>query len=306
MATIFRYPSKRLDDHTDYVKITCYEYVPPGVGELSSGNFNIPTSDTNYEYRTIGNREVRGYVLLPIPQKLPLNSQSVSWTEGNINGLSATALGSITEVLNDKSLVDALPKGIMGFINKATNAIQTGKGQATVQQFAASEALKQLTGQDLFGEVLRRQGGVVFNENIELLFGGVNLRGPFDLTFDLAPRGVDEKIKIKDMIFFLKQEMSAKKGSRDGGAGGLFLSAPSVFKVEYMSGNKEHPFLNRYKICALQNLSLDFTGSNTYSTYSDGTPVHMILNLQFQELTPIYSEDYNRVQNPEANLGVAY
>ena len=105
------------------------------------------------------------------------------------------------------------------------------------------------------------------------------------------------------MALFLKKEMSPRKGTQSGAAGGLFLTAPSVFKVQYMSGGKPHPYLNKFKICALQGLALNFTGSNTYATYSDGTPVHMQLSLQFQELTPIYAEDYD---STEGQTGVGY
>jgi len=308
MATIYRYPLKRmsLEDSTDYVKINCYKYEPPGVGALNSDNFSIPTSDTNYDYRTIGTRDLIGTILLPIPQNIPNNSQSTDWSSGQLNALTASAVGSALNVIKSPDFVKQLPKEVMGFINKVTGALQTGTGQSALEQFFASKSIEALTGQDVFGQVLKRQGGVVFNENIELLFNGVDLRAPFELSFDLAPRSVEEQREIKNIVVFLKREMSARKGTNSGEAGGIFLTAPSVFKVEYMSGKKEHPFLNRYKICALTNLSLNFTGSNTYSTYSDGTPVHMIFSLQFQELTPIYAEDYVLENNPEANLGVAY
>jgi hypothetical protein len=39
-------------------------------------------------------------------------------------------------------------------------------------------------------------------------------------------------------------------------------------------------------------MGVNYTGSGTYATYSDATPVHMIMTLAFQELTPIYNEDY--------------
>jgi hypothetical protein len=39
-------------------------------------------------------------------------------------------------------------------------------------------------------------------------------------------------------------------------------------------------------------MSVNYTGSGTYATYSDATPVHMVMTLTFQELTPIYREDY--------------
>ena len=74
---------------------------------------------------------------------------------------------------------------------------------------------------------------------------------------------------------------------------GVFLKSPKVFKLEYMSGADTHPFLNRFKIMALTGMAVNYTGSNTYATYDDGTPVHMQLTLGFSELTAIYSGDYD-------------
>ena len=45
---------------------------------------------------------------------------------------------------------------------------------------------------------------------------------------------------------------------------------------------------------ALVNMSVNYTGSGTYATYSDATPVHMKLSLSFQELNPVYAEDYDK------------
>ena len=53
--------------------------------------------------------------------------------------------------------------------------------------------------------------------------------------------------------------------------------------------------LNRFKTCALTNMSVNYTGSGTYATYDDGTPVHMKLDLSFKELNPIYREDHEAV-----------
>ena len=85
---------------------------------------------------------------------------------------------------------------------------------------------------------------------------------------------------------------AGKKGRAGGGAAELLLKAPEVFRIEYMSGGRRHPYLNRFKICALMNITVNYTGSGTYATYSDATPVHMTMTLTFQELTPIYAEDY--------------
>ena len=298
---VFRYPLGLIDQSTDYVKIDAYKYEPPGVGQLSPDNFTIPTSDRNYQ--SLSGKTVRGTLLLPMPQSLPVNSQSAQWGSGGLSGLAAAGIGVGQETI--KGGFEGLTKGVAAFITKATSAAQTGLGQKTIQNFFAVQAYQQLLGQNqgLFGELLARETGAVINENIELLFRGVTLREGFSLAFDLAPRDDNEARIIREMVYFLKAEMSAKKGTASGAAGGLFLTAPSVFKVQYMSGGKPHPYLNRFKICALQSLALNFTGSNTYATYSDGTPVHMNLTLSFQELTPIYFEDYG---SAEGQTGVGY
>jgi len=301
MAPIYRYPLKRLENNTDYVRIDAYEYLPPGIGELGPTNFTIPTSDTNYQ--TLNKSHFIGSVILPIPQSLPTNSQSAAWGEGKLSGLDAAGIGVGKDAIEGG--FEGLTKGVAAFITKATSAAQTGLGQKSLQNFFAVQAYQQLLGQNpnLFADLLARETGAVINENVELLFRGVNLRESFPLAFDLAPRDADEAKRIKEMVYFLKKEMSPKKGTTAGNAGGLFLTAPSVFKVQYMSGQNPHPYLNRYKICALQGLGLNFTASNTYTTYSDGTPVHMQLTLQFQELTPIYNEDYD---SAEGKTGVGY
>ena len=60
-----------------------------------------------------------------------------------------------------------------------------------------------------------------------------------------------------------------------------------------MKGGKKHPVLNSFLPMALVDLQVNYTGSNTYSTFWDGTPTHMQMSLAFKELNPIYSEDYD-------------
>jgi hypothetical protein len=59
-----------------------------------------------------------------------------------------------------------------------------------------------------------------------------------------------------------------------------------------MSGGNPHPFLHSFKPCALTSMSVNYNGSNQYATYADATPIHMQVTLSFQELSPIYKEDY--------------
>jgi hypothetical protein len=97
---------------------------------------------------------------------------------------------------------------------------------------------------------------------------------------------------VKEIIRVFKQSMAPKTGSNTDGAG-LFIKAPNIFLLKYKSGSQDHPYLNKFKPCALTSMGMNYTGSGSYSTYADKTPVHMKLSLSFTELNPIYNEDYN-------------
>ena len=131
---------------------------------------------------------------------------------------------------------------------------------------------------------------MILNSNLELLFSGVTLRTfPFSINF--SPRSEAEANEVLSIIKALKSSMAAKKNASQG-QGGIFLRAPDVFQLRYMHKGSDHPFLNRIKDCALTAMTVNYTNSGTYATYSDGQPVSIRMNLTFKELNPIYFEDY--------------
>ena len=289
----FRYPLKNIDKSDDFLKIQSFEYVPPGLNLGDNGSFAQRSSDDVVESGGYGPKKIRGTVILPIPENIQ-DSNQVSWGGGEMNPLQTATLGISMGVIKagEEGPVKALVDSIANIFNKGSSALQTAVGQNAVQTFFATEAAKSLTGIGDFQQNLSRQTGSVFNSNIELLFSGVSLRAGFSFDFNMIPRSKKEADQIKDIIRFFKSEMAAKKGAETAAAAGLFIKSPSVFKLQYMSGGKSHPFLNQFKICALTNMTVNYTGSGTYATYSDATPVHMVMTLGFQELTPIYNEDY--------------
>jgi hypothetical protein len=83
-------------------------------------------------------------------------------------------------------------------------------------------------------------------------------------------------------------------------AGQLFLAEPRTFKIRYVNGDSaggedNHQGLNRIKRCALQACNVEYTPAGTYSRFNDtaGTMTQYKIGLQFQEIQPIYSEDYD-------------
>ena len=239
-----------------------------------------------------------------MPQTLPDNSQSAMWGKNEMGPLEIAAAGAAVAALNSSDPAKSIADSIQNAGKKLTDAGQTGIGQGALVAGFAGLVVKGAIGQGGdAGTYLSRSGGITFNQNVELLFTGVDLRTAFAFNFDMVPRSAAETKAIKDIIKLLKRAMSPSRGNTGAGQG-LFLTAPRVFNVLYKSGSKDHPFLNKFKTCALQSMSVNFTPDGTYTTYADATPVHIQMTLQVQELTPIFRDDYGEDLN--AITGVGY
>jgi hypothetical protein len=157
-------------------------------------------------------------------------------------------------------------------------------------------------------DILPRVSAQILNPNLELLFQGPQLR-PFNFTFNLIAYDKEESDIIKKIIKFFKQNMAVQKTENY-----LFLRAPHVFEIRYMSkgknGEQDHQSINlitgdstkteNAKACALLNCSVDYTPLGSYMTFQDEekSMVQYTLNLQFQEITPVYDEDYTSPEHP--------
>ena len=285
-ALNLRYPFKNIDQSDDYLKIDVLNYIPPGINSNFSQSFAQYSSDT----AGYGDSQILGSVILPIPEDIS-DANQTDWKAGTMNVGRATAVGGALKTITSESLIDGVGSVVTDIFNAVKNASQTSVGQQAIQAGFAAKFAENIIGTEVSG-VLPRLTGAVLNENTELLFNGVVLRPAFQFRFDMVPRSESESSQIKEIIRLFKSEMAGKKGLETGAAAGLFLKSPSVFRLKYMSGGQPHPYLNTFKICALTGTTVNYTASGTYATYSDATPVHMNMTLQFQELTPIYHEDY--------------
>ena len=237
------------------------------------------------------------YITLPIPQDIN-DSNVVTWGDDNMNIFQIAAVDAAAGVLGDtkqsfESAKAVLDAGIGRQIGSAlTNEDGTGTDTArAITRAIAGKAIDQLGANIRPNSVLGRSTGMILNSNLELLFSGVTLRTfPFSINF--SPRNEAESEMVISIIKALKSSMAAKKNASQG-QGGIFLRAPDVFQLSYIDSKGDpHPFLNRFKDCALTAMTVNYTNSGTYATYSDSTPVSIRMNLTFKELNPIYFEDY--------------
>jgi len=282
----FRYPMARLESDSDYLQIQVLEYQPPGFETTQQQPLRLRSSSEAIQK----NKEtILGNIFLPIPETVT-DSNGVTWGENSLNGLAAAGLGIAMGGITADSVGKAM--NTMGEkTGTAINSLVSDKGSiSAINSIFASAAVNALGGSVEPGDILSRQSGAVLNPNMELLFGGVQLR-TFSFDFDFAPRDREESEVIKKIIRSFKISMNAKQQS-EGEGNGLFIKAPDVFQLTYKTGSDDHLFLHRFKPMAMLNMAVNYTGAGTYATYDNTSPVHMKLNLTFQELNPIYSEDY--------------
>ena len=320
---VLRYTLEAMTEHTDYLQIDIERYVPIGSNYVNApGDDNRYVTGNNFTNRA-GRRSAQGLstkplvndgtILLPIPSNLQ-DTNNVKYDASSLNGLQAVGASAVTELVGDFSprmgeLFDGAKRGqlmtdfMAAGMNKMKDVV-SGVGNPGValeffnQQLAAS-AISLFGSQVTANQLFQRANGELINPHMELLFGGPTLRN-FRFAFRLAPRNEREAEQVRLIIRAFKRNMAPKSQGGTIGSGSFFLKTPNVFKLRYRSGRKNHPFLNKFKQCFMTDMQTTYTGEGVYSTYEDGTPVSMTLDVAFKEIQPIYDIDYDNDPGTEA------
>ena len=311
---VLRYPSELLTEHADYLQIDIerYEAIGSTYVNRSGGSDRYVTGNivTNRAGRTTSARLSRkplinaGTILLPIPSQLQ-DSNNVVYGDSKLNGLAAagvSALESTMTGLGAKLANSDNEFNLTGQTEEFAEALRKGFGNNNQSALtnAADLVTKKLAAEavNIFGanvtpnQLLARGNGEILNPNMELLFSDVTIRN-FRFSFKLTPRNKKEAEQVKLIIRAFKRNMAPQAQGGVANGSQFFLRTPNIFKLRYRSGNKDHPFLHKFKQCFLTDMQTTYTADGVYSTYEDGTPVSMQMDLSFKELQPIYDVDYD-------------
>ena len=277
-------------------------------GEVFTGDekpgLDFSVTDANSRMSRDANRLMKYMIELPIPQDLT-DSNSISWGDDRANAVELAGLA-----VAQSAMAGDVGEGARTAAQAAVTALNTGieipglnsDTQSAVRAALSGAAIGALGSNISPQSVISRSTGQILNNNLELLFKGVNLRSfPYSITF--SPRGPTEANVVKQIIRRLKASMAPKAGEFNGSAQGIFIQSPDVFQLRFLKDDTDHPFLHAFKLCALTGMSVNYTNAGTYTSYEDGTPVNIRMSLTFKELNPIYHEDY---QEQGAGPGVGY
>jgi len=285
-------------DGNDFTIIRMIRYVPDPnislggnteVGTTGEGDTEAVTnlSLTRFSER---NKEILATINLPIPSNL-VDSNPVSWENGDLGPLKAYGVTAAANILNSGNFATALGNEV----GRAAKTVQANSAAArTVLNASIVGAVLGMSGNDL----LQRSTGAILNPNTELLFRGPQLR-TWNFSFKMTPRNEKESQAIKRIIRWIKQGASVKRAGN-----GIFLASPNVFEIEFQHIEHDgkntgktviHPYLPRVKPAALQNISVNYMPDGSYMTYGNGSMVAYEMTLSFQEIEPIFDEDYDKL-----------
>ena len=278
----------------DMIKFSALEYKPVGNSLISpSGKASERFLEPNGSQKSLID------IYLPIPQDIN-SANTAGWSEKDFSAVYA-ALFRVSKGMGEVGAGDNTVDGVRQEVATALqeSGLMGEKGLDLITTKVGSAAANALTGANVgLDDILSRQAGVIINPNKELLFNSVSLR-EFGFSFVFTARSKPEADEIKKIIHAFKKYSAPKTGST-----GFFLASPDVFQISYLHrGNEPHPFLNRFKVAALKSVNVNYTGSSTYSTYTDGTPTHIIMSLSFSEIEPVYYEDF---MDEKGMLGTGY
>jgi len=285
-----KYPEK-MDQNQDRMQFQVIEYVAKGLG-LTNATQNISLRTNSRNTKSLAT------ITLPMPSGGISDRNSVDWQSDNLDLITNIAGGTLKSFLDSGS-------GAAGATAKQDIDTLMGSDGKTglLKDLIKAKTLESALGSN---NILGRLSGLAVNPNLELLFNGPQLR-EFSFSFKMTPRSKKEAEIVRAIIRTFKQAMSVKRS-----ASVLLLKSPHTFRISYKTSNKDHPYLNRFKECALTNCSVNYTPDGSYMSYDDSSPdgrsmTAYELSLSFSELEPIFDDDYDDgkddAKGPFTNIG---
>ena len=314
---VLKYPSDAAygDGGQDYIRFETFKYEAPNPGafnkETRRGNTPAVVKVLKGSGIKRGSNlgDYGNTIKLPIPNDLRV-SNGVEWGGAKANAIEMAAFQGATNKIDDidKSGIGSLFKGL-GNIGQLIDQMK----KLDVDDQAAGTAMTAFLAKTMLSAVninvdtnqfVARSMGIAINPNLELLFSSPKLRN-FTFRFDFAPNDEkDAQISRRIMRVFRQgmqptgyggRKIDLEKGAPFG-TSNIFIGAPRVFRIGYFNGSNRIRGLPVHKICALTQVSVNFTPENVYQSYADSwavsNPVRSTMELAFTELTPIFAEDY--------------
>ena len=137
------------------------------------------------------------------------------------------------------------------------------------------------------GQLAGKSSGTAANPKKEQLFKNVDFR-TFTFSYQFFPRSASEAQAVKNIIRQFKLHMHPE--FRDPGTNFLYIY-PSEFDIVYYNNGRENPNLHKHTSCVLTDMNITYAPQGIFTSFEDGMPSQINVQLTFKELAILTKED---------------
>tara|TARA_B100000686_G_scaffold342367_1_gene421374 strand:- start:1479 stop:2732 length:1254 start_codon:yes stop_codon:yes gene_type:complete len=316
-----RYPSDiAVTDKSHYVLFDFKKYNPPfsRTGQYST------TTDTNGT-TTVSEDSLANYnqsaemmtpsgapqIMLYMPEGIA-SSYKTNW-DGKAFGNAVAGILKGAGSAADGQYMDSI-RSTAKIISNQWEKLPATLGAAAIQKAAKAVTGDSIGMQDVFSAI----GGGILNPNVELIFGGHDLR-TLTLTFLMVPYNKKEAQIIEGIVKTFKKSMLPSMNGQGqdfwstqnekatdtnrawlAGWGGkrktlsemtTFISNPDLVKVTFMQGGGVNSKISQFKTMSITDFDVNYTPDGTYAVGPDGYPVATQIQVNLMESKLVYAED---------------
>ena len=314
-----RYPSDiAVTDKSHYVLFDFKKYNPPfsRTGQYSTTTDTNGTTTVNEDTLTSYNQSAEmmtpsgaPQIMLYMPEGIAA-SYKTNW-DGKAFGNAVAGILKGAGSAADGQYMDSI-RSTAKIISNQWEKLPATLGAAAIQKAAKSVTGDSIGMQDVFSAI----GGGILNPNVELIFGGHDLR-TLTLTFLMVPYNKKEAEIIERIVRTFKKSMlpsmngqgqdfwsTQNEKAQDRIVWGgkrktlsemtTFISNPDLVKVTFMQGGGVNSKVSQFKTMSITDFDVNYTPDGTYAVGPDGYPVATQIQVNLMESKLVYAEDIDQ------------
>lgn len=216
-------------------------------------------------------KRMESAIALHVPTDLSI-SYSANWSPTDMAGMAAAATAG-------DSIGNAIEQLTKSGITQSAGELSNAGGAGI--SYLVSRGL-QTQG---IGEFVGKVSGTAANPKKEQLFRNVDFR-TFSFNYQFFPRSKEEAQKVQAIIKTFKLHMHPE--FKD--ASHFLYTYPSEFDIYYYQNGQENMNIHRHTSCVLTDMNISYTPQGILSTFEDGMPTQINVQLQFKELALLTKE----------------
>lgn len=130
-------------------------------------------------------------------------------------------------------------------------------------------------------------GGAPINPKVEVIYSNTAQR-QFRFDFLMAPSNQKESESIESIVRILR--FHAAPELRNGAINSFFWIPPSEFDITFYNRGVENTKIPRINTCVLEQIDVSYAPSGVYSTFTNGHPVQVRVQLTFRETEVLHKK----------------